>query len=467
MTARTLFDKVWDDHVIRDLGGDDYLLHVDRHWLNDAGYHAFAALEDRGLAIRSPELTFAVVDHLIQTHAGRTYASPTPYAEEWAHGIAEGCRRHGIRFVDIADPRHGISHVISPELGLTLPGTLLVCTDSHTCTNGAFGAYACGFGSFGGTHVLATQTLIQRRPRTMRVLFTGALADGVTPKDASLSLIGRDGATAALGHAIELAGPVVERMSMDGRMTICNMGVEFGGTTAMVAPDDTTYEFLHGREHAPHGEAWEQAVAYWRTLPSDVDAQHDVELEVDCTALEPQVTWGTSPEQVLPVGGVVPDPTAAPDAGRRRSWERALEVMELRPGQPLEGLELGAAFLGSCTNARLSDLRSAAEVLRGRKVADGVRATCVPGSAAVRRAAEAEGLDRVFRSAGFAWGEAGCSLCMSAIEGPPPGTRIISSSNRSSEGRMGAGVLTHLASPRTVAASAVAGRIVDVRKAMR
>jgi 3-isopropylmalate/(R)-2-methylmalate dehydratase large subunit len=298
----------------------------------------------------------------------------------------------------------------------------------------------------------------------MRVLFTGELAPGVTPKDAVLHLIGTYGAAGGLGHAIEYAGPVIERMTMEGRMTMCNMGVEFGGTTAMVAPDETTYEFLAGREFAPQGEAWDVAVAYWQTLRSDEAAEFDKELVVDCTDLAPQVTWGTSPGYATSVDGVVPDPSEAADETQRRSRERALEYMGLTPGQPLEGLTIDAAFIGSCTNARLDDLRAAAKMLRGRKVADGVQATCVPGSAAVKRAAEAEGLDRVFVDAGFVWGESGCSLCMSAVDGPPAGSRIISSTNRSSEGRMGPGVRPHLASPATVAASAVAGRIVDVRK---
>ena len=461
----TLFEKVWDDHVIYDFGGGDFLLYVDRHWLNDAAYNALDDLDRRGLPVRNPELTFAVVDHLIDTHEGRTYASRNPTVEQWALGTRDGCRKHGIRFIDLDDPRHGISHVISPEMGLTLPGTLLVCTDSHTCTNGAFGAYACGFGSFGGTHVLATQTLLQRRPKTMRVLFTGTRDPSVTPKDIVLHMIGRYRATGALGHAVEYAGPVIERMSMEGRMTMCNMGVEFGGTTAMIAPDATTYAFLEGREFAPKGEAWDAAVAYWNTLRTDADATFDTELVVDCDDLAPQVTWGTSPEQVTAVGGVVPDPSAWDDDGQRRWSERALEYMGLEPGQRLEGLPIHAAFIGSCTNARLDDLRAAADFLRGRHVADGVRATCVPGSAAVKRAAEAEGLDRVFTDAGFSWGEAGCSMCMAAVADPPaPGERIISSTNRSSEGRKGPGVRAHLASPATVAASAVAGAITDVRK---
>lgn len=465
--SRTLFDKVWDDHVVADFGGGDYLLHVDRSWLNDAGYHSFVELDRRELGVALPDLNFAVVDHLVDYRPGRTYGSRpgVAFAAEWARGTIDACARHGIRLIDIADPRHGIAHVISPELGLTLPGTIVVCTDSHTCTNGAFGAYACGFGSTGGTHVLATQTLVQRRPRTMRVTFAGTPCEGATPKDAVMRLIAVHGATGGLGHAIEYAGPLVERMSMAGRMTMCNMGVEFGGTTAMVAPDDSTYEFLHGREFAPAGEAWERAVAYWRTLPSDEDAPFDAELTVDCEGLAPQVTWGTSPAHAIAVDGVVPDPADEPDEGQRRSREHALEYMGIRPGQRLEGLPIDAAFIGSCTNARLDDLRAAAAVLRGRRVAAGVAATCVPGSAAVKRAAEAEGLDEVFRAAGFMWGEAGCALCMSpGSDGPRPGTRIVSSTNRSSEARQGAGVRAHLASPETVAASAVAGAIADVRK---
>ena len=463
---RSLFEKVWDDHVIRDFGGGEYLLHVDRHWLNDAAYHALAELERRQLTVRDPELTFAVVDHLVDTRPGRSYESGTEHASLWAHAIRQGCERHGIEFIDIADPRHGISHVISPELGLTLPGTLLVCTDSHTCTNGAFGAYAVGFGSSGGTHVLATQTLIARRPKTMRVRLEGTPDPAATPKDMVLHMIGTHDITGGLGHALEYAGPAVEQMSMESRMTICNMAAEFGAATAMIAPDETTFAFLSGRSMAPTGDTRDRAVEYWRTLRSDGDAVFDSELAVDCDGLAPQVTWGTNPGQVAAIDGSVPELSEAGDADQRRSWERALDYMALEPGQPLAGLPIDGAFIGSCTNARLDDLRAAAAFLRGRTVAHGVRALCVPGSAAVKRAAEAEGLDHVFREAGFAWGEAGCALCMAAVvDGPPPGSRMISSTNRSSEGRQGPGVRAHLASPATVAASAVAGRIVDVRAA--
>ena len=465
MSGATLFDKVWADHVVRDFGGGEFLLHVDRHWLNDAGYNAIADLEARGARVRDPDLSFAVIDHLVETRPGRTYASATPHAELWATGTRDGCARHGIRFIDIDDPRHGISHVISPELGLTLPGTVIVCTDSHTCTNGALGAYAVGVGSSGATHVLATQTLIQRRPRTMRVTFRGVPRAGVTAKDVGLRMIGDHGATGGLGYAVELAGTAIERMSMESRMTICNLGAEFGAATTMVAPDETTLAYLEGREFAPSGAAWEQAVDHWRTLRSDDDAAFDRELVVDCDGLEPQVTWGTSPEQVTAVGGVVPDPADAGDDVRRRTWERALTHMGLEPGRRLEGLAIDAAFIGSCTNARLDDLREAAAVVRGRKVAEHVSARCVPGSGAVKRAAEAEGLDRDFTRAGFSWEEAGCSMCMTAVaDGPGAGARVMSSSNRSSEGRQGPGVRTHLASPATVAASAVAGRIADVRR---
>ncbi|HTX07860.1 MAG TPA: 3-isopropylmalate dehydratase large subunit [Solirubrobacteraceae bacterium] len=465
MRPRTLVEKVWDDHVILDLGDGEQLLHVDRHWLNDNAYNAIDGLDRRALSVRNPELTFAVIDHLLDTRPGRTYATGSASAQEWAEGTREGCARHGITFIDIGDRRHGISHVISAELGATLPGTLLVCTDSHTCTNGAFGAYACGVGAFGGTQVLATQTMIARRPQTMRVRFTGSPGPGATPKDVVLALIGRFGATAALGHAVEFCGPVIDRMTIEERMTICNMGVEFGAATAMIAPDQTTFDYLEGRDYAPTGPSWDQAVAYWRTLPTDQDATFDRELTLDCADMEPQITWGTSPEQVVPIGGAVPDPSSFEDPGRRRAAERALQYMGLAPGDPLHGLPIQAAFIGSCTNARLDDLRAAAAVLRGRRVAPGVHATCVPGSASTKRAAEAEGLDRIFIEAGFTWGEAGCSLCMTAVvDGPAPGARIVSSTNRSSEGRQGPGVRAHLASPVTVAASAVAGQIVGARE---
>jgi 3-isopropylmalate/(R)-2-methylmalate dehydratase large subunit len=468
MSGRTLCAKLWDDHVIHDFGGGDYLLHVDRHWLNDAAYNALDALDRRGLTVRNPELTAALVDHLLDTRPGRTYASNTPHAEEWALGTQRACAKHGIRFIGIGDLRHGISHLVSAEMGMTLPGTLLVCTDSHTCTNGAFGAYACGVGSFGGTQVLATQTIIARRPKTMRVTFAGSPDPATTPKDLVLHLIGTHRATGGLEHAVEFAGPLIEGLSMESRMTICNMGVEFGAVTALIAPDQVTLNYLRGREFAPSGYGWDQAVSYWRTLPSDAGAVFDSELTLECRDLEPQVTWGTSPEQVVGIRGAVPRDADLLDAPRRRAWERALDYMGLRPGQQIEGLPIEAAFIGSCTNARLDDLRAAAALLEGRRVARGVRAICVPGSATVKRAAEAEGLHHTFTAAGFTWGEPACSLCMTAVaEPPPPGSRIISSTNRCSEGRQGPGVRAHLASPETVAASAIAGRITDVREFRR
>lgn len=326
-SGRTLFAKVWDDHVIHDFGGGDYLLHVDRHWLNDAGYNALDALDRRGLSVRNPELSAAVVDHLLDTSSGRTYASPTPYAEEWALGTRRACDRHGIRFIGIDDRRHGISHLVSAELGMTLPGTLIVCTDSHTCTNGAFGAYACGVGSFGATQVLATQCLIARRPRTMRVTFTGTANRAATAKDLVLHLIGTHRATGGHGHAVEFAGPVIERMSMDSRMTVANMGVEFGAATAMIAPDEETFAYLRGREFAPSGQLWEDAVAYWRTLPSDENAEFDAELELGCEGLGPQVTWGTSPSRLSESATRCPIPPrrstprdSGPGGGRSSTW---------------------------------------------------------------------------------------------------------------------------------------------------
>jgi 3-isopropylmalate/(R)-2-methylmalate dehydratase large subunit len=355
-------------------------------------------------------------------------------------------------------------HVISPELGIALPGCTLVCPDSHTCTVGGIGALAWGIGSTEGEHAVATQTLVRPRPKTMFVDFRGRLAPGVTAKDLILALIGRYGAAGGANHAIEFGGEAVRALGVEARLTLCNMAVEFGAWTGLVAPDDTTIEWIAGRPFAPRVEHWDAAVAHWRALASDPDTHWDARLDLDCAGLAPQVTWGTSPAHATGIDGVVPDPAAAPDATARTGFERALAYMDLRPGQPLAGLPIEAAFIGSCTNSRLPDLRAAAELLRGRKVAPGVKALVVPGSTSVKKAAEAEGLDRVFRDAGFEWRESGCSLCFySGGDSFGAARRVITSTNRNFEGRQGPGVRSHLASPLTVAASAIAGRIADPR----
>jgi 3-isopropylmalate/(R)-2-methylmalate dehydratase large subunit len=462
----TFFEKVWRDHVIEDLGEDTALLQVDRLFLHEmSGAPAMAALERSGRAPASARQVYAVIDHVISTEPGRgrddTRAGD---GVDFIVGTREMSARHGFTFFDSDDPRQGIVHVVSPERAIALPGTTLVCGDSHTCTVGGVGALAWGIGSTECEHVLATQTLVQVKPKTMRVSFEGTPAAGVYAKDLILALIGQIGANGGIGYAVEFAGSAVRDMPVEGRLTLCNMAIEFQAKYGFVPPDETTIAYLEGREFAPKGAAWDEAVAYWRTLPSDAGAVFDKEVVVDVDAIRPQVTWGTSPQQVAPVDGAVPDPSQVDDAGARGLLERALAYMQLAPGTRLDGVPIQAAYIGSCTNARLSDLRIAAQVLKGRKVAQGVTAICVPGSTEVRRQAEAEGLDRVFRDAGFEWHESGCGMCGNGGRGQFADRRVISTTNRNFEGRQGPKTRTHLASPATVAASAIEGRIADARR---
>ncbi len=465
--ARTMFEKVWDDHVVADLGQDTCLIHIDRHFLHElSGTMSFKELDDPPRPVRHPELTFATLDHVIETLPGRGYTTRIPGGDGFISGLREGTRKHGLRLFDLEHPYQGIVHVVSPELGIALPGTTLVCGDSHTCTVGGVGALAWGIGSTEGGHVLATQTLLLTRPQTMRVNFEGTLPTHVSAKDLVLHLIGRISADGGNGYAVEYAGSAVRALGVEGRLTLCNMGIEFSARMTFVAPDDTTLSYLAGRPFAPKGRAWEQAAAYWRALPSDRGARFDREVRIDCSGLAPQVTWGTSPEQETGVDGHVPDPARAADPVARQGMERALSYMGLQPGQALAGLPIEGAFIGSCTNSRLDDLRAAAAVLKGGRVPAGVKAICTPGSTQVKRAAEAEGIDRIFRAAGFEWRESGCSFCMSGgVKGEGFGVqqRVVSTTNRNFEGRQGPGVRSHLASPVTVAASALAGRIADVR----
>ncbi|MEO1492151.1 MAG: 3-isopropylmalate dehydratase large subunit [Pseudomonadota bacterium] len=462
---RTLFDKVWTPHVVADLGDGYALLHVDRNLLHDlSGGKALAEIEARGLSVHAPELTVAVPDHAVSTAPGR-HAASTEISARLAPVFRERAEAAGIRFFDVNDPEQGIVHVIGPELGLTLPGLVITCGDSHTSTHGALGAIAFGVGSTEVAHVLATQTIVQKRPATMRVVFDGALGAGVTPKDMILYLMGRIGAAGGTGYALEYAGSAIRSLDIEGRLTICNMSIECGAKMGMIAPDDVTYQYIFGRRFAPVGEAWDQALAAWQSLPSDEGAVFDREEHIDMTDIAPQVTWGTSPEHVVPVDGRVPDPAAAPDAARRGAWEKALDYIGLTPGQALEGVPVDHVFIGSCTNSRLSDLRAAATVIRGRTVAEQTSAWVVPGSQAVKAEAEAEGLDQVFRRAGFQWREPGCSQCVAANgEVVAPGKRAVSTTNRNFVGRQGPQARTHLASPAMAAAAAVTGRITDVRK---
>ena len=462
MSARTLFDKLWDSHTIADLGDGVALLHVDRHLVHDlGGPAAFKELERRGLPVHSPELTFATPDHVVSSAPGRS-GSEHAWAQALITGLREGSQRRAIRLFDVDQPGHGIVHVIGPELGLTLPGTLVVCGDSHTSTHGAMGALAWGVGASELAHVLATQTIVQKRPRRMRITVTGRLQPGVEAKDLILAMIARFGAAGGTGFAVEYAGPVVEALTMAGRQTLCNMSIEMGARIGMVAPDEITFAWLEGRRFAPSGTVWADALASWRTLKTDAEARFDREETFDASALRPQITWGTSPEQALAIDGLVPDPALMADAKAASTLTQALHYMGLTPGQPIAGTPVDRVFIGSCTNGRLEDLRAAAATVRGLRVAPHVTAWVVPGSQEVLRAAEQEGLDAVFRAAGFEWRSPGCSLCVGANgETVAPGQRCVSTSNRNFVGRQGPGARTHLANPSVAAACAVAGCIVD------
>ncbi len=463
--AKTLFDKIWDLHVVEQRPDGTEMLHIDRHVLHDFGSNiAFAKLAASGRTVRCPELTVAVQDHVVSTALGRrddSFANGAAFAK----ALRDNTARHGIRLFGLGDPRQGIVHVVAPELGVALPGATLACGDSHTCTVGGLGTLAIGIGTSEVEHVLATQTLALRRPQAMRVRFDGALKQGVTAKDMVLYLIARIGIKGGVGHAVEYAGPAISSLPIEGRLTLCNMSIELGARIGMIAPDDATYGYLADRAFAPKGAAWDQALMHWRSLASDAGASFPREVAIDAGDIAPHVTWGTNPQQVLPIDGRIPDPGAIADPAARSSAERALAYMDLRPGTAIEGIPIDTAFIGSCTNSRLSDLRAAASILRGRKVASGVRALVSPGSSSVKRDAEAEGLDRVFRDAGFDWRESACSMCAGGNDdAAKPGERCISSTNRNFEGRQGPGSRTHLASPAMVAAAAVAGCIADIRK---
>jgi 3-isopropylmalate/(R)-2-methylmalate dehydratase large subunit len=464
MQPRTQLAKIWDAHVVADLGDDTYLLHVDRHLLHDlGGSRGLLDLKERGLPVHSPHLTFATPDHAISSAPGRTGTSSI--GRDLLTALREETRAAGIRLFDVDQPGQGIVHVMGPELGLSLPGCLIVCGDSHTCTHGGLGALAFGVGSSELAHVLATQTIVQRRPKAMRVSFEGAMPLGVTPKDLILRLIGVIGAAGGTGYAVEYAGSAIRALDVEGRLTICNLSIELGAKMGFIAPDDRTFAYLAGRPFAPKGGMSERAVTEWRKLPSDAGAPFDRELTLDVASIAPQVTWGTSPEHVIAVDQAMPDPAAIADPSRRGGIEAALDYMGLKPNQPILGTKVDWVFIGSCTNSRLSDLRAAAAVARGRKVAEGVRAWVVPGSEQVKRDAVAEGLDRIFIGAGFEWREPGCSMCLAANgEAVPRGQRSISTSNRNFVGRQGPGARTHLASPAMAAAAAIAGAITDVRR---
>jgi 3-isopropylmalate/(R)-2-methylmalate dehydratase large subunit len=468
MPGRTLFDRIWDEHVVRETPDGTVWLHVDRHYLHEAtSAQAFAGLRQAGRRVWRAASCLAVADHSVPTRHRRLDADDV---DTFARRQVEALDRHGAEYCvpvyGLRDPRQGIVHVVGPEQGATLPGATVVCGDSHTSTHGAFGAIAQGIGTSDVEHVLATQTLVTRKPRRLRVRFHGRLSPGVTAKDMALAMIGALGTAGATGHAIEYAGEAVQALSMEGRMTLCNLSIEAGARCGLVAVDDTTLDYLHGRPFAPRGTRWDAAEAHWRTLRSDPDAAFDREVDLHVRDLAPQVTWGTSPEMVAAIDGCVPDPDTQPDPVRRAGMRRALDYMGLVPGTRLADIAIDRVFIGSCTNARLEDLRAAAAVVRGRHLAPRIRqALVVPGSEQVRRQAEAEGLHQVFMAAGFEWRHAGCSMCVGMNgDSLAPGERCAATSNRNFEDRQGPGGRTHLVSPAMAAAAAIAGHFVDVRQ---
>ena len=454
----TLYDKLWSSHVVRDEGDGVCVIYVDRHLLHEVSTpQAFEGLRDKGLPVRRSETHLAVVDHAIPTrNRGGPIADPQAAAQIAL--LERNCAEFGIELIPVNDIRQGIVHVIGPELGFTEPGITLVCGDSHTATHGAFGALAFGIGTSEVEHVLATQTLPQTRPGTMAITVDGDLPDGVTAKDLILAIIGRIGTGGGIGSIIEYRGAAVRGLSMEGRLTVCNMSIEAGAKAGLIAPDDVTFAYLEGRRHAPTGKAWEQALDAWRALPTDDGATFDKEVVLDATVLEPFVSWGTNPAQVIEIGGAVPDPDGFDDASSRDSAARALEYMGLTAGTPMRDVPVDTVFIGSCTNGRIEDLRAAAAVAEGRTVSEGMRAMVVPGSFRVKDQAEAEGLDRIFTAAGFDWREPGCSMCLAMNPDKlAPGERAASTSNRNFEGRQGRGGRTHLVSPAVAAATAIAG----------
>jgi 3-isopropylmalate/(R)-2-methylmalate dehydratase large subunit len=465
MSALTLYDKVWQAHVVKEYDDGSSLLYVDRHLVQEVSSpQAFAGLAERGCAVRRPDVHLAVADHAVPTR-GRHQPMPDGLAARQVSRLVENARRYGIAYIPMRDSRHGIVHVIGPELGFTLPGATLVCGDSHTCTHGALGALAFGIGASECESVLATQTLHQRKQKRMRVTLTGNLPGVVSVKDVVLALIAHIGVGGGVGHAIEYAGDAVAALSMEARMTLCNMSIEAGSRVGMIAPDATTFAYLERRPLAPRDADWSAAVAHWKTLSSDPDARFDREVQLEVGVLAPRVTWGTTPEENLPVGSKVPDPDEEPDPDRRARMRRSLTYMGLEPRTRLTDVRIDRVFVGSCTNGRLEDLRAAAKVIAGRRVASNVAAVAVPGSAAVKRMAEAEGLDRIFRDAGFEWRDAGCSMCVGMNDDRlGRGERCASTSNRNFEGRQGPGGRTHLMSPAMAAAAALAGRLADVRE---
>jgi 3-isopropylmalate/(R)-2-methylmalate dehydratase large subunit len=462
---QTMFEKIWSRHRILERPDGQTLLYVDAHLAHDGYVPAFEMLRERGLRPRRPDRTFGTPDHYVPTNSRDVTQIANAERRHMVDNLSENARDWGITLFGLNDERQGIVHVIGPEQGITQPGLLMVCGDSHTSTHGALGALAYGIGMTEVGHALATQTLWQRKPKTMRIQIGGALGNLVTAKDLILAIIAHIGTAGATGHVIEYAGPVIEALPLEGRLTVCNMSIEAGARAGLIAPDETTYEYLRGRPYAPQGSEWDRAVERWRALPSDADALFDREVRMDGSKIAPMVTWGTSPQDAASIDGRVPNPDDAPDAQARDNIAHALKYMDLKPGIALEGIAVDRVFIGSCTNGRMDDLRSAAAIVRGRKVRDHVEAWVVPGSGLVRKKAQEEGLNRVFQEAGFQWREAGCSMCLGTNgEVVAPGQRCASTSNRNFVGRQGRGARTHLMSPAMAAAAAVEGCLTDVRR---
>jgi 3-isopropylmalate/(R)-2-methylmalate dehydratase large subunit len=463
--SKTLYDKIWDAHLVHEAKGESPVIYIDRHLVHEVtSPQAFEGLRNTGRKVRRPDLTLAVPDHNVPTK-DRAKGISDPESREQIATLEKNAKDFGIEYLAMNDIRQGIVHIVGPEQGWTLPGTTIVCGDSHTSTHGAFGSIAFGIGTSDVEHVLATQTLSMPKSKNMRVTVNGKLPIGVTAKDIALAIIAKIGTAGGTGYVIEYAGDAVTALSMEGRMTLCNMTIEAGARAGLIAPDETTFAYVAGKPRSPKGAAFEAAVRYWRTLKSDPDAKFDVEIALDAADIPPMVTWGTSPEQALPVTERVPDPATAADENQRAGIERALSYMDLKPGTPLKEVKIDRVFIGSCTNGRIEDLRAAAEIAKGKKVAAHVGAMVVPGSGLVKEQAEEEGLDQIFTAAGFEWREPGCSMCLAMnADRLEPGERCASTSNRNFEGRQGRGGRTHLMSPAMAAAAAIAGHLADVRE---
>jgi len=462
---KTLYQKIWDDHIVHEASGQATLLYVDRQLVHEVtSPQAFEGLRLKKRKVRHPEKTFATMDHNVPTHAKDLY-----FADEISklqmETLEKNCKEFGVSCLHFTHPDQGVVHIIGPELGITQPGMIIVCGDSHTATHGAFGALAFGIGTSEVEHVMATQTLQQNKSKTMLINIEGSLGKGVTPKDIILYIIGQIGTDGATGFVIEYAGSTIRALSMEARMTICNMSIEAGGRAGMIAPDEKTFEYVKGRDYAPKGEDWQKAISYWKTLKSDADAKFDKIINLKAEDIKPQVTWGTSPEQVVAVDETVPDPETFLDPVKKEAAKKALVYMGLKPNTPMTVIAIDVVFIGSCTNGRIEDLRTAAKIANGKKVSNHVQAIVVPGSSRVKRQAEKEGLDKIFIEAGFEWREAGCSMCLAMNEDKlNPGQRCVSTTNRNFEGRQGKGSRTHLASPEMAVVAAIEGRIADIRE---